>query len=158
MSETGIYAYDLAGSWCEECGQAKSFRLWPGVLTGCKTCDEAITRHRCTKLPDLADRAPGQTWECPDCGSLWKLAEEETGCPDCCGECGHTVTRRHWDLLEEGDRISSAPRQVPRWTPFRDAPFRNANVSCSQPGPPRSCYTMPDGSAVHVKPECRCKR
>ena len=34
VAENGILMYDLAGNWCEECGRAKSFRLWPGVLTG----------------------------------------------------------------------------------------------------------------------------
>ena len=53
VSENGIIAYDLgAGMFCEECGRPKSFRLWPGTRTGCKTCDEVVTRHRCTKRPD----------------------------------------------------------------------------------------------------------
>ena len=77
---TGILAYDLAGNWCEECGRAKSFRLFPGVLTGCKTCDEVITRHRCTKRPDLA---AGGSWTCPDCGKTqWWREGERAGPPE----------------------------------------------------------------------------
>jgi hypothetical protein len=116
MTGNGILMYDLAGSWCEECGRAKSFRLWPGTLTGCKTCDEVITRHRCTKRPDLA---AGGSWTCPDCGTLWTAGEEE----DTCGECGQGTgtMRRTWDTVP-GDRMDTAPRHVPQ--PLRN-PFRN---------------------------------
>lgn len=119
MSENGVYAYDLAGNWCEECGQAKSFRLFPGTLTGCKTCDEVITRHRCTGRPDLDALAVGESWECPDCGSVWSAGEETKDCPDCCGDCGHLVTVKRWSVVE-GDRVATAPRYKPE--PF--APFR----------------------------------
>jgi hypothetical protein len=121
VSENGIIPYGLAGNWCEECGRAKSFRLFPGVLTGCATCDRVITRHRCTDLPAVTDRAPGQDWECRECDSIWRLVKEEEACPDCCRECGHTMTRRRWELEKEGGRIDVAPRHEPQ--PF--APFRN---------------------------------
>ena len=155
MSEHGILMYDLAGNWCEECGRAKSFRLWPGTLTGCTTCDEVITRHRCTKLPAIADRAPGQEWDCPDCGGIWRLVEEEDWCLDCCGECGHKLMSRRWTLAEEGDRLDSAPRyQPPSWTPFRDFARMPA---LPPPGMvPNSCYQLSNGSTVHIKPGCRC--
>jgi hypothetical protein len=156
VTENGILMYDLAGNWCEECGRAKSFRLWPGTLTGCKTCDEVVTRHRCTKRPAVADRAPGQEWECPDCGGIWRLAEEEDWCPDCCGECGHKIVSRRWALAEEGDRLDTAPRHHPQ--PF--APFRNfTGFSAAPPAwiRPASCYAIASGSMVHVKPGCRCK-
>jgi hypothetical protein len=157
VTETGWLPYDLADNWCEECGRAKSYRLWPGLLTGCKTCDEVITRHRCTRLPAVTDRAPGQEWECPDCGSSWRLAEEEDWCPDCCGECGHKVTSRRWVLEEEGDRLDTAPRHVPPvYTPFRN-PFRPVAAS-SKPGPFGECHRTPGGIMIHVKPGCRCKR
>ena len=146
--EKGWLPYDLAGNWCEECGRAKSYRLWPGVLTGCKTCDEVVTRHRCMKRPDLD---VGQSWECPDCGTLWTAAEEE----ETCGECGQGIgtMRRTWNSVP-GDRIDSAPRYEPR--PF--TPLRNlfAGTSRSAVSPPSSCYTMANGSMVHVKPGCRC--
>ncbi len=121
MTENGIVPYGLAGRFCcEECGQAKSFRLWPGMLTGCKTCDEVITRHRCTSRPDISEVADGQSWECRECGSTWTPRAREEDCPDCCGECGHQVTVRHWEVVE-GDRIGSAPRYRPEpFTPFRN--------------------------------------
>ncbi len=154
MTDHGILMYDLAGNWCEECGRAKSLRLWPGTLTGCKTCNEVITRHRCTKLPAVTDRAPGQEWECPDCDSIWRLEEGPEPCPDCCADCGHEVTARRWVLAEKGDRTGSAPRHEPQ--PF--APFRNflAGVGTRAVSPPGSCYHTAGGSMVHVKPGCRC--
>ena len=153
--EKRILAYDLAGNWCEECCRAKSFRLWPGMLTGCKTCDEVVTRHRCTGLPAVTDRAPGQQWECPDCESFWTLAEERVACLDCCGECGHMVTSRRWELTEVGERIGSAPRYRPQpYTPLRN-PFPRPAVS--RPGPFGSCHRTDGGVMVHVKPGCRCR-
>ena len=150
VTEHGILMYDLAGNWCEECGRAKSFRLWPGVLTGCKTCDEVVTRHRCTKRPDLA---AGESWTCPDCGTLWTAAEEE----ETCGECGQGIGTmiRTLDSVP-GDRIDTAPRHTPRsYTPFRN-PFPSL-AARPEPGPSGSCYTMSNGSAVHVRPGCRCR-
>lgn len=142
MSEHGIFLGDLAaGYFCEECGRAKSYRLWPGNLTGCKTCDEVVTRHRCTKRPELAT---GESWTCPDCGTIWTAGEEE----ETCGECGQGIgaTRRTWDLVL-GDRIDSAPRHKPEpWTPFRN-----------RIQPSSRCYKTPSGSMVHVKPGCRCR-
>ena len=118
--EKGFLAYGLAGNWCEECGRAKSYRLWPGTLTGCKTCDEVVTRHRCTSRPDISEMAGGQSWECRDCGTTWTAGSEEEPCPDCCGDCGHVVTVRRWSFTK-GDRIDAAPRYEPKpWTPFRD--------------------------------------
>ena len=116
MTGNGILAYDLAGNWCGECGRAKSYRLWPGVLTGCKTCDEVVTRHRCSdKRPDLGSLALGESWICPDCGSTWTAVEAE----DTCGECGRPGMVKGWDAVP-GDRVDTAPRRVPQpWTPFR---------------------------------------
>lgn len=57
MTEHGINLYDLAaGYFCEECGQPKGLRLFDN-LTGCATCDDVITTHRCTGLP--LTRRPG---------------------------------------------------------------------------------------------------
>jgi hypothetical protein len=120
VTETGWLPYDLAGNFCEECGRAKSFRMWPGVLTGCKTCDKVVTRHRCTDSgrPDLDALDSGASWECPDCGSVWTVTEEAAWCPECGhGECN---TEKGW-TASPGDRIDTAPRHVPQ--PFM--PFRN---------------------------------
>ena len=95
MTENGIIPYDLAGNWCEECGRAKGFRLFPGILTGCKTCDEVITRHRCTSRPDLDDLALGESWTCPGCGTAWTCAEKE----DWCSECGRSGMIKGWDTV-----------------------------------------------------------
>jgi hypothetical protein len=111
-----INLYDLAaGNFCEECGRAESLRLWPGTLTGCTACDEAVTRHRCTSRPELA---LGESWTCPGCGTLWTATEEE----ETCWECGHGIgtMRRTWETIP-GARIDTAPRYAPQ--PF--APFRN---------------------------------
>jgi hypothetical protein len=116
--ENGIIPYGLAGNWCEECGRAKSFRLWPGNLTGCTACDEVVTRHRCTRRPDLGAIALGVPWECPDCGTRWTAGEQEEAC-ETCGQ-GTGTMRRVWDSVP-GDRIGTAPRYKPE--PF--APFRN---------------------------------
>jgi uncharacterized protein (DUF983 family) len=141
VSEHGIRMYDLAGNWCEECGRAKSFRLWPGGLTGCKTCDEVVTRHRCTGRPSLASLVLGESWTCPDCGTIWTAVEVE----DTCGECGRSGMEPGWSYVP-GDRIDTAPRHKPE--PF--TPFRNRFASSSR------CYKTPGGSMVHVKPGCRC--
>ena len=152
VTDHGILMYDLAGNWCEECGRAKSYRLWPGVRTGCKTCDEVVTRHRCTKRPDLAT---GESWTCPDCGTLWTAREEE----ETCGECGQGIggtVQRTWDTIP-GDRIATAPRYAPRsYTPFRN-PFPSV-AARSEPGPFGECHRTPGGIMIHVKPGCRCKR
>lgn len=153
MSENGIIAYDLAGNWCEECGRAKIYRMWPGALTGCKTCDEVVTRHRCAGRPDIGEMSDGQSWECRDCGSTWTAGSEEEACPDCCGECGHRVTVRRWNVAE-GERMVTAPRYKPQ--PF--APFRYLfpRPAVSRPGPFGSCHRTASGIMVHVKPGCRC--
>ena len=158
VTENGILMYGLAGNWCEECGRAKSFRLFPGTLTGCKTCDEVVTRHRCTKRPDLD---PGQSWECPDCGSLWTAREEEETC-ESCGQ-GIGTMRKRWDSVA-GGRIDSAPRHEPlSFTPFRNALRKTADALITLPFRYQkpslgSCYQMASGPTVHVKPGCRCKR
>ena len=110
----GIIAYDLAGNWCEECGRAKSFRMWPGTLTGCATCDEVVTRHRCPGRPDLN---VGESWECPECGTTWTAGEKE----ETCGECGQGVgtMRKTWASVL-GDRLDSAPRYEPQPFTFRN--------------------------------------
>ena len=157
MSEHGVLMYDLAGNWCEECGRAKSFRLFPGGLTGCKTCDEVVTRHRCTKRPDLAT---GESWTCPDCGTIWTAGEEE----ETCGECGHGlgIMQRTWDSVP-GDRIDSAPRSKPEpWTPLRNALRGTVDALYAKPDLRRpsfgTCHRTAGGIMVHVKPGCRCKR
>lgn len=158
MSETGIYMYDLAGNWCEECGRAKSFRLWPGTLTGCKTCDDMITAHRCTSRPALDALAAGESWTCPDCDSAWTVIEGEEDCPDCCGECGHRVTRRWWQIVT-GARYATAPRYKPEpFAPFRIPSFRPPpRMPLSARLPHASCYRTAAGVMVHVKAVCRCK-
>ena len=156
MSENGIIPYGLTGNWCEECGRAKSFRLFPGGLTGCKTCDEVVTRHRCTKRPDLN---VGESWPCPDCGTLWTAGEEE----ETCGECGQGIgtMRRTWDSVP-GDRLDSAPRHTPEpWTPFRNTLRETVRAAYSRPAPPslpKECYRTPGGIMIHIKPGCMCKR
>lgn len=160
MSENGILMYDLAGNWCEQCGQPKLNRALD-MLTGCPACDEVVTRHRCPERPAITDRAPGQSWECPDCGRLWRLAEREEPCPDCCCECDHTVTRRRWDLEEEGDRIDTAPRHKPEpYTPLWNALRSTVNSLYARPRTERpsfgTCHRTDKGIMVHVKPGCRC--
>jgi hypothetical protein len=152
VTENGIILGDLAaGYFCEECGRAKSYRLWPGVLTGCKTCDEVVTRHRCTKRPDLAT---GESWTCPDCGTAWTAREEE----ETCGECGQGIGTmgRTWDV-DVGDRIGTAPRRdPPPCTPFRDL-FSLPAARVTRPGPFGECYKTASGMQVHVRPGCRCR-
>ena len=120
MTETGWIPYGLSAHFCEECGQAKSYRMWPGMLTGCATCDEVVTRHRCTDSgrPELDDLALGASWTCPDCGTAWSVVERE----EICGECGQGIgtMRRAWDMVP-GDRIDTAPRYEPQpYTPLRN--------------------------------------
>lgn len=154
MTDRGILMYDLAGNWCEECGRAKSYRLWPGVRAGCKTCDEVVTRHRCTR-PDLENLDIGALWTCTDCGTVWAIAEEPVTCSECgCYECR---TEKRWTVSVPGDRIDTAPRRVPQ--PF--APFRNLFPSVaarSEPRPLGGCHRTPGGIMIHVKPGCRCRR
>jgi hypothetical protein len=116
VSEAGIIPCDLAGNFCEECGRAKSWRLFPGFLTGCAACDEVVTRHRCTGRPDLESLTLGESWECPECGTSWTATEKE----DQCSECGRSGMVKGWDTVP-GDRIGTTPRREPQ--PF--APFRN---------------------------------
>ncbi len=154
MTERGIIPYDLgAGMFCEECHRPKSFRLWPGTRTGCKTCDEVVTRHRCTGRPAVDSLALGESWTCPDCDSIWTCAEKE----DWGGECGQvTGTRKGWDSVP-GGRLDTAPRSDPQpFTPFRN-PFPRTAIPPDPPGPFGSCYAMASGAMVHVRPGCRCK-
>src|ERR1035441_1136527 len=152
--------YDLAGNWCEECGRLKMQRAFSG-LTGCGTCNKAITRHRCTKRPDLV---PGQSWECPDCGTAWTAGEKE----ETCGECGQGAgtMRKTWDSVP-GDRIDTAPRYdpPPPFIPFRNL-FRDITAPPAYsawrgrafaPASLGECYRMASGAKVHVRPGCRCK-
>lgn len=116
---TGWLPYDLADNFCEECGRAKSLRIFPGIPNGCTICDEIVTRHRCTKRPSYLP--VGESWECPDCGTIWTAGEEE----ETCGECGQGIGEmiRKWDSVP-GDRIDTAPRYKPQpFTPFRN-PWR----------------------------------
>ncbi len=114
----GIIAYGLAGNFCEKCGRAKINRLLYRVPSGCATCDSydarsdarqltsrVITRHRCTKRPGIEGMAPGESWECPDCGSVWTVTEVE----DSCDECGRGELVRGWSVVI-GDRMDTAPK------------------------------------------------
>ena len=151
MTENGIIPFDLSVNFCGECGRAKSLRLLDH-LTGCKTCDDVITTHRCTGRPALDDLPLGESWECRECGTLWSAVEED----DWCSECGRSGPRKTWDLVP-GDRIDSAPRHVPQpFTPFRNLLPRSA-ARHDPPGPFGSCYAMASGTMVHVRPGCRCK-
>ena len=112
--------YRRGQKFCEECGFAKSLRLFPGMLTGCATCDEVVTRHHCTGRPDVT---LGASWTCPGCGTVWTAREEEETC-ESCGQ-GIGTMRRAWDTIP-GDRLDTAPRYVPQpFTPFRN-PFPGA--------------------------------
>lgn len=165
MSENGIIAYDLAPAGCPECGRFLQNRWLLTAPSGCKTCDEAITRHRCAGRPDLESLQAGMSWECPDCGSTWTAVLEQ----DNCSECGQDVWRKTWETVE-GDRMATAPRHEPVvFTPFRDA--LRGLVAAASPPPslffdelrnmplPRavSCYRANAGFTVHVKPDCRCR-
>ena len=156
---TSLMPYGLSASFCEECGRAKSFRLWPGVLTGCGTCDEVITRHRCTSRPDRDSLALGEVWECPDCGTAWTATEDAVAC----GECGQDVWRKTWTYAE-GDRIATAPRHDPQpFTPFRNALRGIVDTAFARPFRPgitlpTACYRAPAGFMVHVRAVCRCPR
>jgi hypothetical protein len=156
---TGIHLYDLAdGYFCEECRRPKGNRWLLGVPSGCATCDEVISRHRCTGRPPVGERADGNIWECPDCGSAWLVVMAE----DTCGHCGRSGMEKEWTLAIPGARLDSAPR----YQPHVPVPMRNllASAGCiaspartqAQYAAPDSCYSMPSGAMVHVKPGCRC--
>ena len=160
MTGPGIIPYDLAGNWCEECGQAKSYRMWPGVLTGCATCDEVVTRHRCTGRPELDSLDVGASWTCPDCGTAWIVTEEGIWCPECgCHECR---TEKRWTVSVPGDRIGTAPRSKPEpWTPLRNALRQTVDALYAKPDQRRppfgACHRTASGIMIHVKPDCRCR-
>jgi uncharacterized protein (DUF983 family) len=106
-----IRAFDLVVAvLCEECGRPKSNRPFE-ILTGCTTCDEVITRHRCTGRPDVNSLRAGLSWTCPECDSVWTVTEAETGEP--CEECGLPRAVATWQV-EPGARLATAPRYVPR--------------------------------------------
>jgi hypothetical protein len=149
MSEIGVIAYDLAGEFCAECGVHVSMRMF-GPLRGCKTCEEVMTRHRCTKRPPVGDKPVGETWDCSDCGTVWIVTEER----DTCGACGRSGMEKFWTLYVRGDRIDTAPRhEVPTYTPFRDILF------AGKKGTPRDpCRRTASGIMIHVKPYCRCPK
>lgn len=142
---TGILAYGLAeGRFCPECGLPLMRRLLE-ILTGCKTCDDVITRHRCTRRPALDKLPVGESWKCPDCLSIWTATEEERPCE----ECANPRQVKTW-AYTEGSQVATAPRRKP----FGLARFRD-NIPRREFGP---CYRMRNGSMVHVKPGCRCPR
>lgn len=157
MNETGINLYDLAPAACPECGRFLASRMLLTAPSGCGTCDEAITRHRCTRCPPLA---PGESWTCPECDSTWTAAEED----DACGECGQPVKRKAWSV-EVGARIGTAPRYNPVvFTPFRDLaralaepPAYSPQTGRGDAARPAGCYRTAAGFTVHVKPGCRCR-
>jgi hypothetical protein len=142
VSSQGIIPYGLSIHFCDECGYPLARRLW-GFLTGCKTCDDAITRHRCERRPPLDKLAAGGSWTCPDCLSIWAVAEEEAEC----GECGQSRMVKTWEYTE-GSQVATAPGHEPwSFTPFRNIiPRREVG----------GCYRMDNGSMVHIKPGCRC--
>lgn len=111
------------------------------MLTGCATCDEVITRHRCTARPPLDSLAPGESWACPECWGTWTVTEEERACP----ECGHSRMVKTW-AYAAGGRIDSAPRHQP----YALVPLRNILPRASQ------CYRLASGARVHIRPGCRC--
>jgi hypothetical protein len=144
VSSPGIVPYGLSIHFCDECGQPLASRLW-GFMTGCKTCDDAITRHRCERRPPRDRLAVGDSWTCPDCLSVWTATEEE----DTCGECMQPRMVKTWDYAE-GSQVATAPRHMPQpYAPFRD------NIPRREVG---GCYRMDSGSMVHVKPGCRCPK
>ncbi|HUY44692.1 MAG TPA: hypothetical protein VMV92_03040 [Streptosporangiaceae bacterium] len=155
---TWMLAYDLAGNWCEECGRAMMSRLLlAGTLTGCKTCDVVTTRHRCASRPDISELHDGQSWQCGDCDSVWEPSTVTEECPDCCGECGHTVQVRRWQVTE-GARIGSAPKYAsPGWLPMRNI-FAGRPAAPQGFAGPRECHVTTAGISVHVRPGCRCPR
>ncbi len=108
--------FDLvAGHFCEECGHPKMNRLLD-VLTGCTTCDDVITAHRCEGRP-VAEEVD-QAWQCPDCLAWW-LAERKE---DTCGECSQGL-----GTFTMGWKMASLPgRQGSRREPNGWQPFRNA--------------------------------
>jgi hypothetical protein len=116
VSGNGIILYDLAPPTCPECGTPLGNRWLMAGDSGCRTCDDAVTRHRCTGRPDVLSLAPGESWECTDCGSTWTAIEVA----DSCRECEQEVRRKTWETVE-GDRMAIAPRYKPVvFTPFRD--------------------------------------
>lgn len=104
----------FAGHSCAECGRHKATRLlylgsppasWtrgPNTapqqsLTGCQTCDEVITRHRCTGRPSLESMADGQAWTC-ECGTTWTAIAEPV-----------VTIERRW-LTDRDDEQAATPR------------------------------------------------
>ena len=163
MSENsaGIVLYDLAPLACPECSRPLGNRVLMTAPSGCGTCDEAITRHRCTARPSREALGTGESWECPDCGSMWTAIETASNC----GECGQEVWEKTWDAVP-GDRIATAPR----YKPVVFTPFRNAIRALAAPPAysawsrtaasvlrPSSCYRADAGFTVHVKPGCACR-
>lgn len=145
MSETGIVLYDLADTFCcSECGRPLGNRWLMTAPSGCSTCDEVITRHRCLTRPPRGKLETGQSWTCGDCLSVWTAAEEQQPC----GECGQPRTVQTW-AYEEGSQVATAPR----YNPVVFTPFRNM-IRRRDAGP---CYRTRSGFMVHVKPDCRCR-
>jgi len=144
MSETGIFAYDLPPPGCPECGTPLGNRWLMTGDSGCATCDEAVTRHRCLSRPRLGSLAVGESWTCRECWSVWTVTEED----GTCGHCGRSGPEKTW-AYAAGARVDEAPRYKPVvFTPFR-------NVIPQPAGP---CHQTRSGIMVHVKPDCRCPR
>ncbi len=156
MSENGplsaalpmqVAAYDLTGYHCTECGTALGNRWLMTGDSGCATCDEAVTRHRCLSRPRLESLAVGESWRCRECWSVWTVTEEEDAC-GACGRSGPEKTRAY----AAGARVDDAPRYKPVvFTPFRFTPFRNVLPQAAGP-----CRRTPGWIMIHVKPDCRC--
>lgn len=142
MSETALIPFDLSAHLCEECGQPKIRRLWE-FLTGCTTCDAAVTRHRCVTRPALEFLAVGESWTCRECWSVWTVTEEM----GTCGECGRSGPEKAWSY-KRGGNVDNAPRH----NPYTYVPLRNRLPGAGK------CHRTPGGIMVHVKPDCRCRR
>ena len=104
---TTTFAYNLAtDAFCAECERFKPDWILHSVPTGCATCDEMITRHRCTGQPDLDSLAVSGSWGCPVCGCVWTAVRGD------CHECGAPGMETTWSVVE-GDRMDTAPRYEP---------------------------------------------
>jgi hypothetical protein len=111
MTGSGSAPYAPTGHRCGECGRPKLGRVFATALTGCGECDEVLTRHRCTKRPDITAVGGGDRWVCPDCASVWVTETVTEPCEGCGGDCGHLVRLRCWDVAE--DRRAQGPRRAP---------------------------------------------
>ena len=97
----GINAFDLASEFCPDCGQAKSLRL-AAYLTGCATCDEIRTRHRCEGRPLAFEQADDAEWSCDGCGAVYRIRVEV-----------EEIEHRMWETLTPA--VREGPRQSQPW-------------------------------------------